>query len=115
MGITLDSQGNLFFDDKNVKSATGGGDAYEIVGAATAPATGHPTLYNNSFESAENAGFGPTYMAVAPGTPEPGSLAMSGVVALAGLVGAGWKRRRDKLQAQAELETEPAAEPPASE
>jgi MYXO-CTERM domain-containing protein len=98
-GITMDNHGNLYYDDSNLVTATGGGDVYEIAGAAgiTSPVT--PTLYNNSLEASENANGGPTYLAYtpgppAPGTPEPGSLAMSGVVVLLGLAGFGWKRRR---------------------
>jgi sugar lactone lactonase YvrE len=105
-GITLDSNGNLYFDDKN-------GDVYEITNAAGRSSAATPTLFNNTLEASETAGGGPTYAAFTPGppgTPEPGSLAMSGVVVLVGLAGFGWKRRR-QAKAAAASDAEPVVVP----
>lgn len=94
-GLTLDSSGNLYFNIKN-------GNVDKLAGAAGLTSPTAPTVFNNKLVPDVTGGHGPTYLAYNLGpfgsgptqAPEPGSLAMSGLVGFLGLAGYRWKRRR---------------------
>lgn len=103
-GLALDSSGNLYFNIKN-------GNVDKLANAASLTSPTAPTNFNNKLRPDVTGGHGPTYLTYNLGpfgagptqAPEPGSLAMSGLIGVLGL--AAYRLRRHRAANPAELIT----------